>query len=117
MSDIHKKSLTERDICTKFIVPALQAANWDIETQVREEFFYTDGQVIVRGKTVRRGARKRVDFLLLYKPNMPIAVIEAKDNSHSIGDGMQQGLGYAESLDVPSSSAPTATGFCFTTSW
>ena len=67
MSAINKKSLTERDICTKFIVPALQAANWDITTQVLEEFFYTDGQVIVRGKTVRRGARKRVDFLLLYK--------------------------------------------------
>lgn len=101
MSGINKKSLTERDICTKFITPALETAGWDIMRQVREQYYYTDGQVQVRGKIVKRGDRKFVDYLLFYKSNLPLAVIEAKDNKQSIGAGMQQGLGYAESLDVP----------------
>lgn len=113
MSDIDKKSLTERDICTKFIVPALESATWDIQTQVREEFFFTDGQVLVRGKTARRGVRKRADLLLFYKPNIPIAVIEAKDNNHALGDGMQQALGYAQSLDVPFAFSSNGDGFLF----
>jgi type I restriction enzyme R subunit len=70
-------------------------------TQVREEAYFTKGRVIVRGKTVHRGEAKKADYLLYYKPNLPIAVIEAKDNNHSIGDGMQQALEYAEILDVP----------------
>lgn len=96
-----KKSLSERDICTKFITPALQRAGWNIQMQVREEFFFTDGKVVVRGKTVTRGKRKRADYVLFYKPNVPIAVIEAKDNNHSIGDGMQQAIEYGRVLDVP----------------
>lgn len=99
-----KKSLTEADIRTKFITPALVGANgdkWDVMTQIREETYFTKGRVIVRGKTVRRGEAKKADYLLFYKPNIPIAVIEAKDNSHSVGAGMQQALEYAEILDVP----------------
>ena len=88
MSDIDKKSLTERDICTKFINPALEAASWDLMHQIREEYFFTDGPVMVRGKVVKRGDRKFADYLLLHKPNLPLAVIEAKDNNHSIGSGM-----------------------------
>jgi len=96
-----KKSLSERDICTKFIAPALQEAGWNIQTQVREEVTFTAGRIIVRGKTVTRGKPKRADYVLYYKPNIPIAVIEAKDNNHSIGDGMQQAIDYGRVLDVP----------------
>ncbi|CAN5709406.1 DEAD/DEAH box helicase family protein [soil metagenome] len=98
---VDKNALSERDICSKYITPALQAAGWDLHTQVREEVTFTKGRVIVRGKVVSRGTAKRADYILYYKPNLPIAVIEAKDNTHSVAAGMQQALGYAELLDVP----------------
>jgi type I restriction enzyme R subunit len=101
---MNKKALTEADIRTKFITPAIVGSNgdkWDVMTQIREEIYFTKGRVIVRGKTVRRGEAKKADYLLYYKPNIPIAVIEAKDNCHSVGDGMQQALEYAEILDIP----------------
>ena len=96
-----KKHLSERDICTKFITPALERAGWDILTQVREEFSLTNGRIIVRGQLHTRAKNKRADYVLFYKPNIPIAVIEAKDNNHSVGDGMQQALVYADMLHVP----------------
>ena len=96
-----KSSLSERDICTKFITPAVRQAGWDEMPQIREEVCFTKGRIIVRGKLVTRGKAKRADYVLYYKPNIPIAVIEAKDNTHSVGDGMQQALDYAETLDVP----------------
>ena len=99
--NISKKQLSERDICTKFITPALEKAGWNIATQVREEFPITSGRIIVRGKMHTRGKNKRADYVLFYKPGIPIAVIEAKDNNHSVGDGMQQALSYAEMLQVP----------------
>ena len=98
---IDKKSLSERDICTKFITPALKQAGWDELVQIREEVSFTKGRIIVRGKLVTRGKAKRADYVLYYKNNIPIALIEAKDNNHSIGDGMQQGLEYAETLEIP----------------
>jgi type I restriction enzyme, R subunit len=82
-SDMDKYQLSERDICTKFITPALEKAGWDIATQVREEFPLTKGRIIVRGKLHTRAQQKRADYVLFHKPNMPIAVIEAKDNKHS----------------------------------
>lgn len=93
--------LSERDICTKFITPAIQKAGWDIQTQVREEVSFTNGRIIVRGKLHSRGERKRADYILYYKTNIPIAIIEAKDNSYSVGAGMQQALNYAEILEIP----------------
>ncbi len=107
------RQLSERDICTKFITPALEKAGWDIATQVREEFSITKGRIIVRGKLHTRAKNKRADYVLFHKPNMPIAVIEAKDNSHSLGDGMQQGLGYAEMLQVPFVFSSNGDGFLF----
>ena len=95
-----KKDLSERDICTKFITPALRRTGWDEMTQIREEVSFTKGRIIVRGKLVSRGKAKRADYILYYKPNIPIALIEAKDNSHAIGDGMQQALDYAVTLDI-----------------
>ena len=98
---MNKKALTERDICTKFINPALQKAGWNMQTQVREEVSFTDGRIIVQGKLYARGKRKRADYILYIQPNMPIAIIEAKDNKKSVGSGMQQGLEYAEMLQIP----------------
>ncbi len=100
-----KRALSERDICTKFITPALRQAGWDEMSQIREEVWFTKGRIIVRGKLVSRGKGKRADYILYYRPNIPIALIEAKDNNHSIGDGIQQGLDYA------SRSSPTAFRF------
>ena len=77
-----KRSLTERDICTKFILPAIKHAGWDEMVQVREEVYFTKGRIIVRGKLVTRGKAKKADFVLYFKPNIPIALIEAKDHSH-----------------------------------
>ena len=100
---MNKKELTEADIRTKFITPALvpPGGKWDLLIQLREEVYFTKGRVIVRGKTVKRGEAKKADYLLYYKPGIPIAVIEAKDNNESVGAGMQQALEYAEILDVP----------------
>jgi type I restriction enzyme R subunit len=93
--------LSERDICTKYITPAIQQAGWDIQTQVREEVSFTKGRIIVRGKLHSRGEQKRADYILYFKTNIPIAIIEAKDNTHSVGAGMQQALNYAETLEIP----------------
>ena len=105
--------LSERDICTKFITPALHRAGWDIQTQVREEVSFTAGRVIVKGRLHTRGRQRRADYLLSYRSNQPIAVIEAKDASHSIGDGMQQGLAYSDALDVPFVFSSNGKGFLF----
>ena len=110
---MNKKTLSERDICTKFITPALEQAGWDVATQIREEFPLTKGRIIVRGKLHTRAQHKRADYVLFYKPNMPIAVIEAKDANHSIGDGMQQSLGYADMLQVPFVFSSNGNGFLF----
>ncbi|NOT13395.1 MAG: DEAD/DEAH box helicase family protein [Methylococcaceae bacterium] len=96
-----KKTLSERDICTKYITPAITGAGWDLHNQIREEVSFTKGRIIVRGKLHTRGEQKRADYILYYKPNIPLAVIEAKDNTYSVGAGMQQALNYAETLGVP----------------
>ena len=108
-----KKSLSERDLCTKFITPALRKAGWDELLQIREEVSFTKGRIIVRGKLVSRGKGQRADYLLSVKPNIPIALIEAKDNTHAIGDGMQQGLEYAETLGIPFVFSSNGDGFLF----
>lgn len=108
-----KKSLSERDICTKFISPALVEAGWDAMSQIREEVTITKGRITVRGKLVSRGKAKRADYVLYYKSKIPIAIVEAKDNNHAVGDGIQQAIGYAESLDVPFAFSSNGDGFVF----
>jgi len=108
---VNKKSLSERDICTKFITPALRDAGWNIKTQIREEVSFTDGKIIVRGKFVQRGKRKRADYILYHKPHLPIAIIEAKDNNHSVEAGIQQALDYAEILEIPLVYSSNGDGF------
>src|SRR6476469_2574390 len=110
---MNKKELSERDICTKFITPAVKIAGWDEMTQIREEVGFTKGRIIVRGKLVTRGKAKRADYVLYYQPNIPLALIEAKDNNHSVGDGMQQGLEYATTLNIPFVFSSNGDAFLF----
>ena len=108
-----KKTLSERDICTKFITPAVEKAGWDKRNQLLEEVSFTDGKIYVRGKLTTRGVRKRADYILYYKPNIPIAIIEAKDNKHSVRAGIQQALDYAGILDIPCVFSSNGDGFLF----
>jgi len=108
-----KKKLSERDICTKFITPALEKSGWNRLTQLLEEVSFTDGKIYVRGKMTARGNQKRADYILYYKPNIPIAIIEAKDNSHSVRAGIQQALDYARILDIPCVFSSNGDGFIF----
>jgi type I site-specific restriction endonuclease len=105
--------LSERDVCSQRINPALQESGWDFATQVREEYTLTAGRIMVRGNAASREQGRRADYVLFHKPNIPLAVIEAKGPSHSVGDGMQQGLAYAESLDVPYVFSTNGTAFLF----
>ena len=109
---MEKTRLSESDVRAKYITPALHRAGWD-EAQIRREVSFTKGRIIVRGKLVSRGEGKQADYVLHYKPNLPIAVIEAKDNIHAVGDGMQQALDYAETLDTPFVFSSNGEGFVF----
>ena len=106
-----KKDLSERDICTKYVQPAVEKAGWDRNTQIREEVSFTDGRIYVKGNLTSRGKRKRADYILYYKPNIPIAIIEVKDNTHSINAGIQQGLNYGKILDIPVVYSSNGDGF------
>jgi type I restriction enzyme R subunit len=110
---IDKKTLSERDICTKFITPAVEKSGWNKLTQLLEEVSFTDGKIYVRGKLTARGNKKRADYILYYKPNIPIAIIEAKDNKHSVRAGIQQALDYAKILDIPCVFSSNGDGFLF----
>lgn len=95
-----KKQLTEQEIRTQFITPAIQASQWT-PSQIREEYPITAGRIVARGGTFKREKPKFADYVLFYKPHIPLAVIEAKNNNHCAGDGMQQALDYAQRLMVP----------------
>jgi type I restriction enzyme R subunit len=114
---MNKYELSERDICTKFITPAIQEAGW-LQHQFREEVGLTDGRVMVRGKLASRirnpeakGGPKRADFVLYARANVPIAIVEAKQAKFSVGHGMQQALAYAEMLDAPFAISSNGDGF------
>ncbi len=112
MDDLMKKhEMTEEDIKLQFITPAIENAGWDRQKQIKMEYNFTDGRVIVRGNATARGKRKRTDYLLYYKQNLPLAIVEAKDNKKSLGAGIQQGIEYAECLDVPFVYSSNGDGF------
>jgi len=98
---VSERPPTESETCDRYITPAIYGAGWDKMTQVRREYAFTAGRVIVRGKMAARGTPRRADYLLFYQQNLPLAVVEAKDTRHSPGAGMGQALAYAEALDVP----------------
>ena len=106
-----KSSLSERDIITKYILPAIEHSGWNKQTQIREEVTFTAGRIFVKGKKTKRGEKKRADIIIYYKPNIPVAVVEAKDNTHTIGAGMQQALEYAGTLDIPVAISSNGDGF------
>lgn len=106
-----KKQMTEEDIKNKFITPSIVNCGWNIQSNVFFEHNFTDGRIIVRGNLTTRAKRKKTDYLLMHKKNFPIAIIEAKDNNHSIGSGMQQAIEYAEILDVPFTYSSNGDGF------
>jgi type I restriction enzyme R subunit len=112
-SMLDKKKLSETDIKTKFITPAIEKAGWDKMTHFLEEVSFTAGRITVRGTLTHRGQVKRADYILYYKPNIPIAIIEAKDNNHSVRAGIQQGLEYAQVLDIPFVFSSNGDGFLF----
>lgn len=111
MKPTDKKSLNEKEIRAQYITPAICKAGWNMGTQVRGEVNITKGQVLIKGATVKRGKRKYADYVLYYKPNLPLAVVEAKDNNHTIGDGMQQALEYAAMIDAPFAFSSNGDGF------
>ncbi|HVJ28256.1 MAG TPA: DEAD/DEAH box helicase family protein [Vicinamibacterales bacterium] len=114
MSEIDKKALKETEIRTRYITPAIVRAGWDPEkSQMREEYTIAPGKIVVRGKLHAREAAKSADYVLFLKPGLPLAVVEAKDNNHSLGAGMQQAHGYADRLDVPFVFSSNGNGFLF----
>lgn len=110
---MNKRDLSESDIKAKFITPAIISAGWDEHTQLGREIYFTDGRIYVKGRMTTRGKRKFADYILFYKPNVPIAIIEAKDNKHSVKGGIQQALGYANTLDIPFVFSSNGDGFYF----
>ena len=94
-----KRDLSEEDIKARYITPAVEKAGWD-KNQIRYEYAFTAGRIILRGSITSRGKKKRADYLLFYKPNFPLAIIEAKDNNHPVGAGLQQAIEYANALDI-----------------
>ena len=105
-----KRNLSEEDIKLRYITPAIQNAGWD-NKQIRMEYAFTAGRIILRGNITARGKKKSADYLLSYKSNFPLAVVEAKDNKHSVGAGLQQAIEYARELDVPYVYASNGDGF------
>jgi type I restriction enzyme R subunit len=113
MAGVNKSNLTESDIITKFILPSIKDAGWDVMAQIRQEVKLRDGKVVVRGRLAARLTVKSADIVLYHKPGLPLAVVEAKANKHEVGKGMQQGLDYARLLDVPFVFASNGDGFIF----
>ena len=112
---MHKKNLSESDICDKFIRPAMEQAGWNGMDQIYREYPLRAGRVVVRGKQAQRDQSTvlRADYALFFKANIPLAVVEAKDNQHAVGAGMAQAIQYAELLGVPFSFASNGDGFVF----
>lgn len=106
-----KKDLSEEDIKARYITPAIVDSGWDLKKQVRLEYAFTAGRIILRGNVTARGKQKRADYVLFYKNNFPLAVIEAKDNNHPVGAGLQQAIGYANELDIYYVYASNGDGF------
>lgn len=107
---VSTQTLSERDIITKRILPEITRSGWE-QSQIREEVTFTAGRIFVKGRQAKRGEKKRADIILYYKPNIPVAVIEAKDGTHTAGAGLQQALGYAETLDIPVAICSNGKGF------
>lgn len=105
------QKLTEEEVKLRYITPAIEEAGWDKHSQIRMEYHFTDGEMLIRDNKAVRGKPKFADYLLFYESNIPLAIVEAKDNTHAIGDGIQQAINYAETLDVPYVYSSNGSGF------
>ena len=106
---LDKKNMTEEDIKLQYITPAV-TAKWD-RRKITMETQITDGRINLRGNLVSRGRAKRADYLLYLNAGNPIAVIEAKDNNHSVSHGLQQAMEYAQMMDLPFAYSSNGDGF------
>ena len=104
--------MTEEEVKLNYITPAIEEAGWS-KKQIRMEYSITAGKIVVRGNVAKRLPKKKADYVLFYKDNLPLAVVEAKDNNHLVGDGMQQALDYAEKLDLRFVFTSNGDGFLF----
>lgn len=110
---MNKKELSESDICAKLITPAILQAGWDEMKQIRREVTLTPGPIVVRGNVSSRNKKKKkfADYVLYWEQGVPVGVVEAKDNNHTVSQGLQQALGYAEILEVPSAFSSNGDAF------
>jgi len=108
-----KKELSEIDICDLYITPAIKDAGWDQLTQIRREVTLTPGPIVVRGNMSSRNKKKSkfADYVLYWEPGIPVAIVEAKDNKHTVSHGLQQALGYADILNVPTAFSSNGDAF------
>lgn len=104
--------MTEEEVKLNYITPAIEKSGWDRKL-IRMEYPITAGKIVVRGEKAFRLTKKRADYLLFYKENLPLAIVEAKDSSHIVGDGMLQAQEYAEKLDVRFVYTSNGDGFLF----
>ena len=104
--------MTEEEVKLNYITPAIEEAGWS-KKQIRMEYSITAGKIVVRENVAKRLSNKKADYVLFYKDNIPLAVVEAKDNNHLVGDGMQQALEYAQKLDVRFVFTSNGDGFLF----
>ena len=103
--------LSEEDTKRIEITPTIVEKGWDNKTQIRQEFSFTKGRIMVRGKEVKRGEPKRADYVLFYKPNLPLAIVEAKSGYKTVSTGIQQGIDYAQTLNIPFVYSSNGKGF------
>ncbi len=111
---MNKKTLSETDICDKFIRPAIEAAGWDGMLQIYREYPLRAGRVVMRGRKARRDASTvlRADYALFYKTNILLAVIEAKDNHHAVGEPFLAQVRVAENrVKLPKLNQEALNGF------
>ena len=103
--------LSEEDTKRLEITPAIVDKGWDSRAQIRMEYSFTNGKIMVKDKEIRKGKKKKADYLLFLKPNFPIAIVEAKKFHRRVSDGLQQGMSYAECLNVPFVYSSNGQGF------
>lgn len=102
--------MNESDTRLKLIDPVLKS-KWDVNKQIFTEYYFTDGEIVVRGNITARKKPKKADYLLMRSRDLPLAVVEAKDTDHSVGSGLQQAMDYAMALDVPFAYSSNGKGF------
>lgn len=108
---LDKKQMTEEDIKLNFITPAIQSKGWSDKITMETQVKFTDGKINLKGNVVKREPAKKADYILYLNSNNPIAIVEAKDNNHTVSYGIQQAIEYAKMLDIPFAYSSNGDGF------